>query len=312
MRLATLYKKFPTERDALEHLEKVRWNGKITCPFCGSDRVTVMSSQLRYHCNEENRSFSVRAKSIFEESRLDIRTWFLAIALMLNAKKGISAMQVSRDLGITYKTAWYCLMRIRCAMADQGDFLKGLVEVDVAKIGGKPRKNQFLQTINTGKGTKISKKVNILAAVERGKHGKVKAQLIPNTTSETLMEVLKKNVKSDISVLITDDAKSYHALDKEFDRLFVTHSKEFTKGTVSINKVEGFFSLMKRGLIGQYHKLSVKYLPFYLSEFTYRYNHRLDENSFENTLELAIEKDKCMLRYKCQPDKKSVEICKLP
>src|SRR6266404_4765684 len=107
MRLATLYKKFPTERAALEHLEKVRWNGKIICPYCGSDRVTVMPNQLRYHCNAENRSFSVRAKSIFEESRLDIRTWFLAIALMLNAKKGISAMQVMRDLGISYKTAWY-------------------------------------------------------------------------------------------------------------------------------------------------------------------------------------------------------------
>jgi len=271
-----------------------------------------MSSETRYHCNEENRSFSVRAKSIFEETRLDIRTWFLAIALMLNAKKGISAMQVSRDLGITYKTAWYCLMRIRCAMADQGDFLKGLVEVDVAKIGGKPRKNQFLKTINTGKRTSKSSKVNIIAAVERGKHGKVKAQLIPNTTSETLMEVLKKNVKSDISVLITDNAQSYHALDKEFDRMFVTHTKELTKGNISINKVEGFFSLMKRGLVGQYHKLSVKYLPFYLAEFPYRYNHKLDKNSFDKTVELAIVKDKCMLRYKCNPAKKSVEICSLP
>src|SRR6266436_4834986 len=102
MNIFALTKRFPTERDALEHLEKVRWHGKITCPFCGSDRVTVRLTQLRYHCNAENRSFSVRSKTIFEQSHLDVRVWFQAINLMLNAKKGISALQVKRDLGITY------------------------------------------------------------------------------------------------------------------------------------------------------------------------------------------------------------------
>lgn len=312
MNLLALHKKYPTERDALLHLERVRWGGKITCPYCGSDRVSVMASQLRYHCNEENRSFSVRAKSIFEESRLDIRSWFAAIALMLNAKKGLSAMQVSRDLGMTYKTAWYCLMRIRCAMADQGDLLKGIVETDTVEIGGKPRKDNYLRTINTGKGTKTKgkNKMQIMVAVERGKHGKVKAEVIPNTTSETLLDVLKRNVKSDISVLMTDNDSSFKILDKEFDRMFVTHSEQFTKGTISINKVEGFFSLMQRGLIGQYHKLSLKYLPFYLAEFTFRYNHKLDRQNFDKAVELSILNDKCMLRYKCDP-KKKIAICKI-
>lgn len=269
-----------------------------------------MLREIRYHCNNENRSYSVLARTIFEDTRLDLRKWFHAVALMLNAKKGISAMQLSRDLGVSYKTAWYCLMRLRCALSDQTEFLHGLVEVDTAKIGGKPKKDKFLQTINTGKHTKTSSKVNIIAAVERGKKGRVIAQLIPNTTSETLMEVLKKNISKQSSVLITDNAKAYHSLDKEFNRLFVTHSKEFSKEGISINKVEGFFSLMKRGLIGQYHKLSVKYLPFYLAEFTYRYNHRLDKSAFDKTIELAIIKNKCMLRYKCNA-KNAVEICKI-
>jgi transposase-like protein len=312
MNLFAINQRFPTERDALEHLEKIRWHGKITCPYCGTDRVTVMTKQLRYHCNVENRSFSVRARTIFEETRLDIRIWFAAIALMLNAKKGISALQVSRDLGITYKTAWYCLMRIRCALADQGHFLRGLVETDTFKLGGKPRKDNKLKTewMRTKVGSKLGNKTNIFVAVERGKHGKVVAQMIPNQTSETLMKVLKDNVSQQTSVLMTDDAKAYKALDKEFQRVFVTHEKEFSKKGVSINKVEGFFSLMQRGLIGQYHKLSAKYLPFYLSEFTWRYNHNLDKKSFDRALELAVEKNKCMLRYKCNV-KKSVKICEI-
>ncbi len=313
MNIFALAKRFPTERDALLHLEKVRWNGQITCPFCGSDRITIRATQLRYMCNAENRSFSVRAKTIFDGSHLDIRTWFQAINLMLNAKKGLSALQLKRDLGITYKTAWYCAMRIRCAMADQGHLLKGIVETDTVEIGGKPRKDNYLKTINSGKGTKIkgNNKMQIMVAVERGKHGKVKAELIPNTTSETLLEVLKRNVRSDISVLMTDNDNSYKALDKEFDRMFVTHSKQFTKGTISINKVEGFFSLMQRGLIGQYHKLSLKYLPFYLSEFTFRYNHNLDKKSLDKAIEMSIVSNKCMLRYKCKPAKTAVEFCKI-
>jgi len=310
MNIYEVNRRFPTELAALQHLETIRWHGKVICPFCGSNRVSVMPNELRYHCNAENRSFSVMAKTIFEESRLDIRKWYAAIALMLNAKKGISAMQLSRDLGMTYKTAWYCLMRIRCAMSDQHHFLRGLVEMDTASIGGKPKKDKFLNTINTGKHTKKSNKVQIFAAVERGKGGKVVAELIPNTTTETLLRILKENVSSQTSILITDKARAYEGLDKEFNRVFVNHSEEFSKQGISINKVEGFFSLLKRGLIGQYHKLSLKYLPFYLAEFTFRYNHNLDKKAFDKTIELAIERKKCLLRYKFNPSK-AVEICSI-
>jgi len=143
--------KYPTHQKALEHLEKVRWGDEVISPYCGSDSVTKFKNELRYHCNAENKSFSVRAGTIFEDSRLDVRKWYYAIALMLNAKKGISAMQLSRDLDVTYKTAWYCAMRIRCAMADQGGFLHGVVEADIAYIGGKPQKDVRGRVIKSAK-----------------------------------------------------------------------------------------------------------------------------------------------------------------
>lgn len=311
MTILELHKRFPTEKDALMYLEKVRWaDGKITCPFCNSQRVTRMKSELRYHCNAENRTFSVRAKTIFDETRLDIRSWFYTVALMLNAKKGISANQLKRDLGVSYKTAWYCLMRIRCALTDQVDFLKGVVQVDEAFLGGKPRKSNFGTTIQKSKRGRGTSKEKIVIMVEEGKGGKSVAKLVPNLTSETLMNTLKKYIKKDVSIVVTDEYKGYAKLDEFFNHITVKHSKQFAKGKVSVNKAENFIGLLKRGLVGQYHKLSAKYLPFYLAEFTFRYNNSLGKDSFHKAIELALENNKCMLRYKCNPNKE-VEVCSI-
>jgi transposase-like protein len=312
MNLRDIHKRFPTERDALLHLERVRWGGKIICPYCGSDRVTFKEGELRYHCNEENRNFSVRAKTIFEESRLDVRSWFYAIVLMLNAKKGLSAMQVHRDVGITYKTAWYCLMRIRCALADQVEFLHSVVQVDTAQIGGKPRKSGdfMINKLRKNKRGLGSAKQKLLVMVEGRKGGKAIAKLIPNLTSDTLMGLLKQYIKKDLSIVVTDKATSYNKLDKFFNHIIVNHSEEYSRNGIDLNRAEGFIGLLKRGLIGQYHKLSIKYLPFYLAEFTFRYNHMLDKRVFDKAIELAVEKKKCMLRYKCEP-KTSVKICEI-
>ena len=311
MTIIELHKKFPSQKDALRHLENVRWpEGKVICPFCQSNRITKMKSELRYHCNKENRTFSVRAKTIFEDSRLDIRSWFFAVALMLNAKKGISANQLKRDLGITYKTAWYCLMRIRCALADQVNFLQGIVQIDEAFLGGKPQKDNFGTTIQKSKRGRGTLKNKILVMVEQKKGGKSIAKLMPNLTSETLLTALKKYIKKDLSILVTDKYKGYSKLDDYFNHITINHSKQFSKDKISINKAENFIGLLKTGLVGQYHKLSAKYLPFYLSEFTFRYNNSLDKNSFSKAIELSVNKGKCMLRYKCNTNN-HVEICQL-
>jgi transposase-like protein len=311
MNLLDINKRFPTEKAALDHLAKVRWGENPTCPYCGSDRVTNMPGQLRYHCNAENRSYSVRANSIFEESRLDIRKWFYGIALMMNAKKGLSAMQFSRDVGVTYKTAWYCLMRIRCALADQEVFLHSIVQVDEAFVGGKPRKggNAYFTSLKDknkrGRGTK---KAKVVVMVEQRKGGKAIAKMVPNLTSQQLTELLKKNIHQKQSIVVTDKYRGYNKLDQFFNHITIEHSEEFSKNGINLNKAEGFIGLLKRGLIGQYHKLSMKYLPFYLAEFTFRYNHNLDKKVWDKAIELSIEKNKCMLRYKCDPSK-PVKVC---
>lgn len=310
MNLLEINKKFPTEKDALKHLEKVRWGKEVICPYCNSNRITYKEGELRYHCNEENRNFSVRAGSIFEESRLDIRKWFYGISLMLNAKKGLSAMQFSRDVGVTYKTAWYCLMRIRCALADQVPFLQSVVQVDDAFIGGKPRKDGNFMTTKVSKRGRGTSKTKLVVMVESRKGGQAVAKVVPELTSQQLSKLLQKHIRKTNSIVVTDKYRGYNKIDQFFNHVTVNHSQEFSKNGINLNRAEGFIGLLKRGLIGQYHKLSIKYLPFYLAEFTFRYNHMLDKKVFDKALELAIDKNKCMLRYKCSPNK-PVKICEI-
>jgi len=311
MNFIQLLENFPTHRDALKHLEYVRWHGEPVCPYCESDRITAFKNEDRYKCRACLRSFSVRVGTVFEDTRLDMRKWFLAVALMLNAKKGISALQLSRDLHCTYKTAWYACMRIRCAMAGHVDMLTGVVQADTAYIGGKPAKNVYGKKIDldhkAGAGTK---KIKIFGAVEQRKDGKVIAQIIPDLTTQTLLKTLKTYVETGQTKVMTDAAPAFKKIETEYSHLIVNHSKEFANGSTNLNKIEGFFGLLKRGHFGQYHQLSEKYLPFYLAEFTYRYNERLNKDSFEKTIQMAVENDKCMLHYKCDPFEK-VEICSL-
>lgn len=140
MNIAQIYRIFPKEEDCLAHLEKVRWNGTPTCPYCQSTRSTPLPEEGRHHCNNCNTSFSVTVQTIFHRTKLPLQKWFLAISLILNAKKGISARQLARDLEVNKDTAWYMGMRIRKSMLADHKLLQGIVEVDETYIGGKPRK----------------------------------------------------------------------------------------------------------------------------------------------------------------------------
>ena len=140
MNIVAIYKRFPTEVDCISHIEHVRWHGVPVCPYCKSTRTTPMPSESRHHCNGCNTTFSVTVDTIFHHTHLDLQKWFLAISLVLNAKKGISARQLARDLEVNRNTAWFMGMRIRNAMFEQGELLKGIVEMDECYIGGKPAK----------------------------------------------------------------------------------------------------------------------------------------------------------------------------
>lgn len=327
MNLVTLQNKFNTHMKCIEHLEKVRWAGQPTCPHCDSEkfykrelkkksnrgRKRIHPEQVRktpiYHCNSCNKDSTVLMGTIFEGSKMPLQKWFMLIAIMLNARKGISSMQVSRDLGITYKSAWYSAMRVRCAMLDQASMLEGIVEMDEAYIGGKPRyrykKGENVANLSTVTFTKSKRgrgtdKIPIVGIVEREGKKRVVTQIKDRLTSKDLLAMLKKYVKMDSAIVMTDEYPAYKTFDKEIQHLVIKHNeKRYTDGIIHTNTIEGYWSIIKNGIRGQYHVLSKKYLPFYLAEFSYKYNRRNDKhNNFDETITNALTDEKCAVNYK--------------
>lgn len=305
MNLTTLSKKYNTENKCISYLEKLRWGKTPTCVFCGEKKhITKRNRTIRYHCNTCNNDFSVLIETIFENTRLPLTKWFQIITLMLNAKKGISAKQLMRNIKIGYSTAWYSAMRIRCAMIDNCIDLQHIVEMDETYVGGKPRKkyrkNESLPTISKvynkrGRGTK---KTPIVGIVER--EGKIVLKVIEKLTSKNLLAMLKENVKIDKSILITDDFKSYNKFSDIIEHLTIAHSKGiYAKGSVHTNTIEGFFSILKNSIKGQYVAISKKYLPFYLVQSQYIFNNRnFEGNFFEAYLKNSLQNEKKFSNYK--------------
>jgi transposase-like protein len=311
MNIIDIQKKFNTKKKCIAFLEKKKWGRVPVSPFTGNKNVTKREGTIYYHCNTTNRDFTVLHDTIFEASKMPLPKWFMLIALMLNAKKGISSAQISRQLGITYKSAWYACMRVRCAMVDDGELLEGILEMDETYIGGKPRRRGVkvdpsianLTTVSTqkpkrGRGTD---KIPVVGIVERG--GKVVTKVMDSLTSRDMLAMLKKYVATDKSVMMTDEFKSYKAFDEYLQHLTVNHGKkEYVKdGQIHTNTIEGFWSIVKGGIKGQYVALSKKYLPFYLVEFAYKYNNKGRKSYFDDTIERAVADDKCLVNY--QPKK---------
>lgn len=257
MNIVQIYRLFPTEADCVAHIEKVRWHGRPVCPYCGSDRATPMLKEQRYHCNSCKTSFSATVKTIFHHSHAPLQKWFLAISLVLNAKKGLAARQLGRDLEVNKDTAWYMAMRIRRAMADhpeQRGLLQGIVEIDEAYIGGKPRKGG--PKSKRGRGTK---KVPVVGAVERG--GRIVARTVPNVTAKTLKSFVREHVEAEGSTLMSDEFSGYLRMSSFIRHQTVNHSVEYVSGNIHTNSIESFWALLKRGILGQYHRVTRRYLP---------------------------------------------------
>lgn len=272
MNIVSVYKIFPSQDSCIEHLEKVRWNNNPTCPYCKSKNQTPVKNSHRYHCNNCNTSYSVTVGTIFHNTKLDLQKWFLAISIILNAKKGIAARQLGRDLQVTKDTAWYMGMRIRKAMYNDATLLQGIVEMDETYVGGKPRKFDDKDN-KRGRGTK---KIPVVGMVERD--GSVRAQISKRITAKKLSQLVRKNVDTKNAILITDEFKGYSRMSKILPHLSVDHSKNYGTEVINTNTIESFWSLLKRGIMGQYHKVSEKYLPLYIGEFSYRFNGRKEIN----------------------------------
>lgn len=318
--------KFNTKTKCYRHLEKTRWEGEPKCPHCDSTRVKRRRTRKTFfHCNSCNKDFTVLFGSIFEDSKLPLPKWFMLITMMLNARKGISAMELKRQLGVTYKTAWYSAMRVRCAMIDETPLLEGIIEVDEAYIGGKPRKRNKkgespdneanLSSISTtfapskrGRGTK---KVPVVGFVERGGQKRVVTQIADRLTTKSMLALLHKYVNEENAIMMTDEAKFYHGFDQVVQHLVIKHKEKYVDGVIHTNTIEGYWSIIKNGIRGEFHSLSRKYLPFYLAEFAYKYNRRnKQDEAFEETIENAVTDDSCFTNYKPVNQTEPAEDCK--
>ena len=280
--LLTLVDDFNTDAKCRELLEKLRWPNGVACFRCGSLSVSEIEGRGQFDCNACRYQFSVTAGTIMHDSHLPLRKWFIAIYLMCESKKGISALQLKRTIKVAYKTAWYLCHRIREAMGNDpfdGPTLLGIVEVDETLVGGKTR----------GRGRAYKgNKTWVAGAIQR--NGGIKLERIPNTKKGTLHDFINRTVKDEAEAIYTDELASYLGIaDHNTRHETVNHSAEqWVLGDVHTNTIEGVWSLFKRSIIGAFHKVSKKHLDRYLEELEWRYNNRDNTHIFVDTLRRIV------------------------
>lgn len=272
--LTELLRKFNTDESCRQYLEEQRWNGKPECPYCGNAEKTYkIESGKRYKCAKCLKKYSVTVGTVFEDTKIGLSTWFAAIYLATSHKKGISSLQLSRDLNCTQKTAWHMLHRIREMMKDTNpELLENHVEADETYIGGKNKNRHADKKLPHSQGRSSSDKTPVFGLVER--NGRVVAMKVTDTKMKTIQPIIHNHVLQGAN-LMTDEYNSYNGLGKTYNHQRVNHGNGiYVTGLAHTNTMEGFWSLLKRGIIGIYHSVSVKHLDRYVEEFEFRYNTR--------------------------------------
>ena len=262
---------------ARDHLESVRWPEGPVCPHCGgTERIGKMEGKSTrpgvYKCYHCRKPFSVTVGTVFERSRVPLNKWLLATHLMAASKKGYSAHQLHRTIGVSYKTAWFMMHRIREAMREDSGPLGdggGTVEVDETYWGHSKRRQKDRSQKRAG----MHHKEKIVSLVQRG--GRVRSNHVPAVNRKTLKPILEERMASDAN-LVTDQANVYKELGKGYaSHEAVNHGiGEYVRGVVHTNTIESYFSILKRGLVGTFHHVGPQHLKRYLCEFDFRYNHR--------------------------------------
>lgn len=285
-------KAFPDEDACKAYLAHHRWAEGVHCPRCGS--VSVYELKARpFHwqckdCSVHGYRFSVLVGTIFENTNKPLRDWFRVIHRMLVSKKGVSSHQIYREMGFgSYETALYMTHRIRAALVDKNfRKLMGIVEVDETYVGGKDKNRHWDKRSGHTGASADPLKFTVIGAVSR--KGNVVARVIENTRTETFEQFVREVVSTDVSLLSTDEHSGYRRLSPDYPHHAVRHqAKNYVVGAIHTNTIEGFWSLVKRGVVGTFHKVSRKYLPLYVAEFQFRYNNRTNPNIFEAAIQAA-------------------------
>lgn len=290
---------FKDEKICYEFYEQVRWNNSPVCPHCGSNKFYRAKPRGRfidipsYRC--ANRAcdlpFTVRTKSIFEGSKIELRKWFQAIYEISISKKGISSIELASRIGVSQKTAWFINHRLRIMLKEtQPKLLKDVVQLDETFVGGKNKNRHTDKKMPHSQGRSLKGKTTVFGA--RGLIGEVRTQVIPNAEAETIKPIVDKWVEKG-SIMVTDEWRAYNALKQDYFHVMVNHNEgQYVTGAFTSNGVENFWSIFKRGVIGTFHNISPQHIQKYTDEFSFRYNNKRTNNSelFEKVIKRTTNK----------------------
>lgn len=294
--LLQLMDRFPDEKSCHQYLAGQRWDGCMECPRegCGGDEAWAFKDGIRYKCTCCKRIYTARTGTIFEASKLPLKTWFVSLYLVMH-KKGISSIQLAKDVGITQKSAWFLLQRLRAVLGNEKhEKLSGKVELDEAYVGGKNKNRHHDKKVKNSQGRSYKDKTPVFGMFERD--GKLRAMVIAAASGKVLRPIVYSNIEMG-STLMTDEFNVYRDFESNYTRKVVEHGKgKYVDGDCYTNTLEGFWSHLKRGITGIYHWASRKHLDKYVQEFVFKYNYR--NLGAQQQMDLFIRNMDVRLKYK--------------